>query len=158
MIESNMPLSAHSSRPPIHKVPNSYTEGSKIVDKLTTITQNGYQIKGVPLLALNLDLRENSLLRAAAKRLAEYEESGLMPVDVHQLAAAKAIYEAYDGSKLDKADQYIEQLEAALNKAIDVLEKHNCHKPDTRCHIINHCRECWRQFLTEEKVAKIETD
>lgn len=57
----------------------------------------------------------------AVKRLGEYEDTGLTPEQVKTLAEAKAIYEAYDGSKLDKADQYIEQLE----QAIDRLKKEN---------------------------------
>lgn len=54
-------------------------------------------------------------------RLAAYEDSGLSPEQVRELAEAKAIYEAYDGSKLDKADQYIERLETVLEKAKEVL-------------------------------------
>lgn len=71
----------------------------------------------------------------AAKRLAAYENNGISPEDVKRLAEGKAIYEAYDGSKLDKADQYIEKLEKELaeHKALkDKLPEMVCLCGSTR--------------------------
>jgi hypothetical protein len=94
----------------------------------------------------------------AIQRLADYEDSGLSPEEVQRLAEGKAIYEAYDGSKLDKADQYIEKLEAALDKAIEMLtdekwqewrnEGRGCPEPKPDCRTITgECRECWKMYL-----------
>jgi uncharacterized protein YdbL (DUF1318 family) len=48
------------------------------------------------------------------ERLAAYEDTGMTPEEVAKLAEGKALYEAYDGSKLDRADQYIGRLEKEL--------------------------------------------
>jgi hypothetical protein len=50
------------------------------------------------------------------ERLAVYEDIGLSPEEVKKLAEGKLIYESYEGSKLDKADQEIERLEGELAK------------------------------------------
>lgn len=65
--------------------------------------------------------REAEKLIAAAEQRAEQAEGKL-----EQLREGKVIYEAYDGSKLDKAGQYIERLEKELEqlrKIRDAAEK-----------------------------------
>ena len=81
-------------------------------------------------LQLNLDFEQFNLVTAALNKLADYEDSGLTPAEVKQLSEGKAIYEAYDGSKLDKADQYIEHLENRLKECVELLKRFAFVDPD----------------------------
>jgi len=85
-------------------------------------------------------------------RLSEYEDSGLLPEDVKRLADGKAIYEAYDGSKLDKADQYIERLEAE-NK---IYKQHWNDLCDQIAAEIDKDGWC-RLVITEKQLAEMKT-
>ena len=53
----------------------------------------------------------NPTKASMAAEIFAFRASKLTPDEVTKLAEGKAIYEAYDGSKLDKVDQYIERLE-----------------------------------------------
>lgn len=59
-------------------------------ERLTMWTRYGYQIKGLSPIAHDFDLHECKVLGDAAARLAAYEESGLSPEEVQELAKAKA--------------------------------------------------------------------
>jgi hypothetical protein len=75
------------------------------------------------------------------QKLAEYEDTGQTPVEVKRLADGKAVYEAYDGSKLDKADQYIEKLEKALHLACaDAAD--DCCPHELYDYEIEKCGDC----------------
>lgn len=87
------------------------------MDRLTMRIEDKvyYSKDGKPILPI--EILDTQYMRKALRKLADYEDAGISPEEVKRLAKGKAVYEAYDGSKLDKADQYIEKLEKALHLA-----------------------------------------
>ena len=60
------------------------------MERLITWTQHGPKIKGFCMVEHDFDLTECRILGNVASRLARYEDSGLSPEEVQELAKAKA--------------------------------------------------------------------
>jgi hypothetical protein len=57
------------------------------MERLTRLTPYGYVFQGVFFPALNAEMKEDRLLKRAAKALYEYEDTGLTPADIAALQA-----------------------------------------------------------------------
>ncbi len=105
-----------------------------------------------------------------APEFANSQKLRLAIADAIVALEGKAIYEAYDGSKLDKADRYIEKLEKALHlscvDAADDCCPHELYDYDTeKCGDCPHDGEihqdterdvaCWKNYYLQEAYKEI---
>ena len=70
----------------------------------------------------NNNYAEDACYQSNLKVLEQPHPGDSLRKELKELQEGKAIYEAYDGSKLDKADQYIERLEKELEQYKRALE------------------------------------
>lgn len=125
-------------------------------ERLTMWTRYGYQIKGLSPIAHDFDLYECKVLGDATARLAAYEDSGLLPEEVQELAKAEA-----EGRLVVlpcKVGDRVYSIYGYLNKSIqENTVKHICVQDgEIRLTMDNTCTKIWERsaFATREEAEK----